>query len=335
RHGRLVPERRTRCGGAARLRPGAQTRRGAWRRARQQAVLPARARRPVRLPLPGRRARASRNPRRTGRGRAAGPTRRARGEHRFVRRGRASGTRQPFRRRPARGGRIRYALALPARGFALARAARRGALVAARTPPRHARGTCSSGRLARPDRRRGLHGTASRRPADRGIRRARPPARFATFVLRAVLGFRRKRHGRRPTPPRRPCLHCPLPGQRANPSGSPMILRLLPRLVLPAALAAFVAAPGAQPLRPAPAASATGSPASKAPVVTTTSPAVVTVGGTAIRKDRVDTLATLMARARGAELDDLPAEQVMQLRRMVTTNLIGQELLELEAKARG
>jgi len=54
-----------------------------------------------------------------------------------------------------------------------------------------------------------------------------------------------------------------------------------------------------------------------------------------IKRGKIDTLATLMARARGADLNALPAEQVQMLRRMVTTNLIGQELMELEAKAKG
>jgi len=59
------------------------------------------------------------------------------------------------------------------------------------------------------------------------------------------------------------------------------------------------------------------------------------VGTVPIRKGQVDTLAALMARARGADIRSLPPEQAMMLRRMVTTNMIGQELLELEAKAKG
>lgn len=111
-----------------------------------------------------------------------------------------------------------------------------------------------------------------------------------------------------------------------------MTFRFPPRLALPFLLATFAATAGAQPLRPAPPASS----ASVAPALPgTRAPIVVTVGDVAIRADRVDTLATLMARARGADLDEVPAEQAMMLRRVVTTNLIGQELLELEAKSRG
>jgi parvulin-like peptidyl-prolyl isomerase len=55
----------------------------------------------------------------------------------------------------------------------------------------------------------------------------------------------------------------------------------------------------------------------------------------AIKKGKIDTLATLMARARGADFASLPPEQATMLRRMVATNLIGQELVELEAKAKG
>lgn len=62
--------------------------------------------------------------------------------------------------------------------------------------------------------------------------------------------------------------------------------------------------------------------------------AAVRVGTVVIRKGRIDTLAAMMAQARGVSLSDLPPEQAAGLRRLVTTNLIGQELLELEAKAR-
>src|SRR5690606_24990550 len=61
-------------------------------------------------------------------------------------------------------------------------------------------------------------------------------------------------------------------------------------------------------------------------------PTAVTVGGVAIPKLQIDTLAGLMARARGIEPN---AQQSAAMRRAVATNLIGQELLELEAKAAG
>lgn len=114
------------------------------------------------------------------------------------------------------------------------------------------------------------------------------------------------------------------------------------KLSLPSAafvLAAFALA-AAQPLKPAPespkpATPAPASPSSKAKPATAANPVAVTVGTVSIRKGKIDTLAGLMARARGANLDALPPEQALLLRRLVTTNLIGQELLELEAKASG
>lgn len=112
----------------------------------------------------------------------------------------------------------------------------------------------------------------------------------------------------------------------------------LARLVLSGCMLLAVAA-GAQPLKPAPAAKP-GTAAGKAKAVKPAAAqgarqALVTVGATTIKKGRVDTLAQLMARARGADLATLPPEQAMLLRRLVVTNLIGQELVEMEAKSAG
>lgn len=115
--------------------------------------------------------------------------------------------------------------------------------------------------------------------------------------------------------------------------------------VLSAACALLFAVEGlAQPLRPAPkttpgtssapAPSATPKARATAPAATANQ-TVVTVGTVAIKRGKIDTLAALMARARGADIDELPPAQAQMLRRMVTTNLIGQELVELEAKAKG
>jgi peptidyl-prolyl cis-trans isomerase C len=101
------------------------------------------------------------------------------------------------------------------------------------------------------------------------------------------------------------------------------------RLFLPACLLALGVAAQAQPLKPQPGA------ASKSAAAKPSGPTAITVGTVTIKKNHIDTLANLMARARGADLQALPPEQAMVLRRMVATNLIGQELLELEAKARG
>ena len=113
------------------------------------------------------------------------------------------------------------------------------------------------------------------------------------------------------------------------------------RLLVPAALCALALSVSAQPLKPAPAATggpkpaAPGNPAAAKPKAAPAGPTIVTVGTVPLRKNQIDTLAALMARARGADIRKLPAEQAMMLRRMVTTNMIGQELLELEAKAKG
>ncbi len=58
---------------------------------------------------------------------------------------------------------------------------------------------------------------------------------------------------------------------------------------------------------------------------------VITVGATKIRKRQVDTLVDLMVRARQAQGGVDPREMPM-LERMVATNLIGQELLDMEGK---
>jgi parvulin-like peptidyl-prolyl isomerase len=101
-------------------------------------------------------------------------------------------------------------------------------------------------------------------------------------------------------------------------------------MLLPAALIA-------QPMKPAPASkpAAGKSATAKAAPTPGAGQTLATVGAIAIKKGRVDTLATLMARARGADLNALPPAQAMLLRRMVVTNLIGQELVEMEAKSAG
>jgi peptidyl-prolyl cis-trans isomerase SurA len=120
-----------------------------------------------------------------------------------------------------------------------------------------------------------------------------------------------------------------------------MIRSLLSRLVLPACMLLPVAAL-AQPLKPAPASKsaaagkpATSQSAARPAAAQGAGQTIATVGAVAIKKGRVDTLATLMARARGADLAALPPAQAMLLRRMVVTNLIGQELVEMEAKSAG
>jgi len=120
----------------------------------------------------------------------------------------------------------------------------------------------------------------------------------------------------------------------------------LPPLRALAAIGALTFALGAfaQPLKPAPKpATGTGGKTTTAPkpgapakaVSQNPGQTIVTVGSVSIKKGRIDTLASLMARARGADFAALPPAQAMMLRRMVVTNLIGQELVELEAKAKG
>jgi peptidyl-prolyl cis-trans isomerase SurA len=115
------------------------------------------------------------------------------------------------------------------------------------------------------------------------------------------------------------------------------------RSVIPVTILSLAIAGISQPLKTvpgsgtAPAGGAQTKPATPAatPGTAQTGQTAVMVGTVAIKKNQIDTLAALMARARGADLRSLPAEQSLMLKRMVTTNLIGQELLELEAKARG
>ena len=105
------------------------------------------------------------------------------------------------------------------------------------------------------------------------------------------------------------------------------------RVLLSACVLTAAVAGHSQPLKPAPKAKAGGSStgAQAKPAGST----AITVGTVTIKKTRIDSLAMLMARARGADISGLPDEQATMLRRMVATNLIGQELLELEARARG
>jgi peptidyl-prolyl cis-trans isomerase SurA len=120
----------------------------------------------------------------------------------------------------------------------------------------------------------------------------------------------------------------------------------LPRLVLSAGML-FAAAAIAQPAKSAatakpattggakPAAGAKPATAKPKPNPSQGGQTIATVGTIAIKKGRVDTLAQLMARARGVDLGALPPEQALMLRRLVVTNLIGQELVEMEAKNAG
>jgi hypothetical protein len=120
------------------------------------------------------------------------------------------------------------------------------------------------------------------------------------------------------------------------------------RLVsLLAALTASLAS--AQPMAPAeaPASAATAAPktkaaASAAPTASTASTSskgasknsaavVITVGPNKIRKRQIDTLVQLMVKVKQAP-ENMDSRQKEYLERMVATNLIGQELLDLEAK---
>ncbi|MCD6024564.1 MAG: PpiC-type peptidyl-prolyl cis-trans isomerase [Fibrobacteria bacterium] len=110
-------------------------------------------------------------------------------------------------------------------------------------------------------------------------------------------------------------------------------------LRLPALLSAFLlllAVPGAQAqLKPAPKTAPKTAAKSTASAPAKAGGTAVTVGSVKITKGKIDTLVLLMARSRGADLSEVPPQQVAQMKRMVATNLIGQELLELEAKAQG
>ncbi len=76
-------------------------------------------------------------------------------------------------------------------------------------------------------------------------------------------------------------------------------------------------------------------PAGQQHVAAEASRHAVSVGDVRISAGKIDSLATLMARARGTEARELSTEQLDLMRQLITTNLIGQELLELEAKATG
>jgi len=58
---------------------------------------------------------------------------------------------------------------------------------------------------------------------------------------------------------------------------------------------------------------------------------VITVGPNKIRRSQIDTLVDLMVKAKKAS-ENMDADEKRYLERMIATNLIGQELLDLEAK---
>jgi len=60
---------------------------------------------------------------------------------------------------------------------------------------------------------------------------------------------------------------------------------------------------------------------------------VITVGGKAIKRSQIDTIVSLMAKAQTSQGDVSPT-QLREMEKMVASNLIGQELLEFEAKAK-
>ena len=60
--------------------------------------------------------------------------------------------------------------------------------------------------------------------------------------------------------------------------------------------------------------------------------AAISVGGKIIRQDKIDTIVDLMARAQATN-GELGEGQRQKMEKLVATNLIGQELLELEAKS--
>ena len=110
------------------------------------------------------------------------------------------------------------------------------------------------------------------------------------------------------------------------------------RTLLPAFLMFALAVPGAQAqAKPKPAAKPApyAGPVKPGSATVSGSGTAVSVGPVTISKNKIDTLVIYMARSRGADLSEVPPQQVLQMKRMVATNLIGQELLELEAKAQG
>jgi parvulin-like peptidyl-prolyl isomerase len=118
-----------------------------------------------------------------------------------------------------------------------------------------------------------------------------------------------------------------------------------PATVPAATPAAAPAAPVAETQPPAPEATPAATPAAapataapkaakaKAPKAGAKAPAgvVITVGPNKIRKRQIDTLVQLMVKVKQAPENMDPREK-QYLERMVATNLIGQELLDLEAK---
>lgn len=109
---------------------------------------------------------------------------------------------------------------------------------------------------------------------------------------------------------------------------------LVSRILLALSLAAAGAFAQAKPKAKTPPASIARPVVSPA-AAAKTGPVAVTVGATPIRKAHIDTLVAAMARSRGASVAQIPSEQLAQMRKLIATNLIGQELLALEAKAKG
>jgi parvulin-like peptidyl-prolyl isomerase len=117
-----------------------------------------------------------------------------------------------------------------------------------------------------------------------------------------------------------------------------------PSIRLVSLLAALtVSLASAQPMAPAeaPASAANAAPKPKAAASATSATSksapknsaavVITVGPNKIRKRQIDTLVQLMVKVKQAP-ENMDSRQKEYLERMVATNLIGQELLDLEAK---
>ena len=103
------------------------------------------------------------------------------------------------------------------------------------------------------------------------------------------------------------------------------------RALVPFSILALTLTGHAQPMKPSAKPKAgTSAAASKG-----ANSVAISVGTVTIRKNQIDTLAGMMARARGVSLGSLPDDQATMLKRAVANQLIGKELVELEAKARG
>ena len=121
------------------------------------------------------------------------------------------------------------------------------------------------------------------------------------------------------------------PAPEAKPAADAPAAQAEPAVAAPSAETPAVPAASATPAKAPKAAKSPAAKTAKAPAAKNPAGVVITVGPSKIRKRQIDTLVDLMVKVKKSNGAMQPGEKEY-LERMIATNLIGQELLDLEAK---